>query len=647
MQIYEVKNDTAEILYNGNEESLFLFDFLFIEDEELTIVSQVTDISSTENENLNIATVKFCLSVDKTNRLTKYNGHTPPKNAEVGYLDAAEIISLFRPKTNAVVWGEYSRNPELSVATDFKFLSSGFCTICDKPEQSEIIAKTLVSSLEKTNTRTLILDFDGKYQNVKTTNSATFGKEYRIPLDSKALDYIFENDLNDCTPDAKVVIQNIILEIQKYIESVDKGFIPFEMFLQIMMSETKRTQNKGLMAFCNKLLNYKYKKIFADKDTQFSMINDCNGSFKLDLSVVDEKFYPLIFASVVSRLFKKFYVITDITEENTRTSTMKSIYEKQNVRLIPIISHENKYLNKIKAHCNNFAIFAPVEKLKTTENYSVFVEKLKTDEFILYGENSLFVPLLVSIKKQLGKIGLDDIDEITVEDLDDLDRANLELIQKMMKEEEAKKEATTISEDDLNDLEEIYRPESFVQQNQTSDDEDNITETPEIIEEEPIKNNSSEENIDVEQPDIENDEKIEEVEEVEEVEEIEEEPKIEEEQVQQPEQPLQQAQPQQPQPIPQEQTKVEQKSIDIRTPQQPTNQRPMPKANEIPVYEPKEVNSTNVTDFAEGMRVSHAKYGTGTVEKLIKYGKKTLCSIQFDTLGRRLLDPNITTIEKL
>lgn len=643
MQIFEVKNDTAEILYNCNEESLFLFDFLFIEDEELTIVSQVTDISSTENENLNIATVKFCLSVDKTNRLTKYNGHTPPKNAEVGYLDAAEIIGLFRPKTNAVVWGEYSRNPELSVATDFKFLSSGFCTICDKPEQSEIIAKTLVSSLEKTNTRTLILDFDGKYQNVKTTNSASFGKEYRIPLDSKALDYIFENDLNDCTPDAKVVIQNIILEIQKYIESVDKGFIPFEMFLQIIMSETKRTQNKGLMAFCNKLLNYKYKKIFADKDTQFSMINDCNGSFKLDLSVVDENFYPLIFASIVSRLFKKFYVITDITEENTRTSTMKSIYEKQNVRLIPIISHENKYLNKIKAHCNNFAIFAPVEKLKTTESYSIFVDKLKTDEFILYGENSLFVPLLVSIKKQLKKINLDSNDEITIEDLDDLDRANLELIQKMMKEEEEKKEATTISENDLDDLEEIYHPESFVQKNQ-SPEENNIIETPEITEEEPVEENSSEENIEIEQPENE----IEEVEEIEEEPEISEEEQEEPKQLEQPEQPLQQPQ-QQPQQIPQEQpsAKVEPKSIDIRTPQQPTNQRPMPRANEIPVYEPKEVNSTNVTDFTEGMRVSHAKYGTGTVEKLIKYGKKTLCSIQFDTLGRRLLDPNITTIEKL
>lgn len=655
MQIFEVKNDTAEILYNCNEESLFLFDFLFIEDEELTIVSQVTDIVSTENEKLNIATVKFCLSVYKTNRLTKYNGHTPPKNAEVGFLDSAEIIGLFRPKNNAIEWGEYSRNPKLSVATDFKFLSSGFCTVCDKAEQSEIIVKTLVLSLEKTNTRTVILDFDGKYQNVKTTNKATFGKEYRIPLDSRALDYIFENDLNDCTPETRVVIQNIILEIQKYIESVDKGFIPFEMFLQIIMSETKRTANKGLMTFCNKLLNYKYKKIFADKDSQFSMINDCDGSFKLDLSVVDEKFYPLIFSSVVSRLFKKFYVIADITEENTQSSTMKSIYEKQNVRLIPIISHENKYLNKVKAHCNNFAIFAPVEKSKTSENYNVFVEKLKSDEFILYGENSLFVPLLVSIKKQLDKIGMNDEEEITISDLDDLDEANVELVQKMMKEEQLKKEAMTVSENDLDDLEELYNPNSFVQkQNIVSSDNNE-----EIIEsEEPEHALTSAEIQDSEQIAEAPEEKTEE-ENLSPQEEIIEEP-IEEtiqqkEQIQQSEQnPTQE----QPKPIPsvaaeninsQEPTRirVEQKPVEIKVQQQVQPQKPLPRANELPIYEPKETNSGAATDFVEGMRVSHAKYGTGTVEKLIKYGKKTLCSIQFDSLGRRLLDPNITTIEKL
>ena len=726
MQILEVKNDTAEILYACNEENLYLFDFLFIEDEELTIVSQVTDISSTENEDVNIATVRFCLSVDKNNRLTKYNGHTPPKNAEVGYLDAGEIIGLFRPKANAINWGEYARNLNLTVSTDFKFLSSGFCTICDKAEQAEAIVKTLISSLEKTNTRTVVLDFDGKYQNVKTTNKAVFGKEYRIPLDGRALDYIFENDLEDCSPDAKVVIQNIILEIQKYIESVDKGYISFEMFLQIIMSETKRTANKGLMAFCNKLLNYKYKKIFADRESQFSIIDNCDGSFKLDLSAVDEKFYPLIFGSVVSRLYKKFYVIADITDENTQTATMRGIYEKQNVRLLPIISHESKYLSKVKSHCNNFAVFAPAEKIKSTELYSDFIDKLKSDEFVLFGENSLFVPLLVSVKKQLNQKDEQNDDLITIEDLDDLDRANLELIQKMMKQEELKKDAMTVSKDDLNDLESIYNPDSFVQQkqdaliknnqidNQNSEKSEavkipekpvnpvkfGITETVKTVEavepakidkieisenisekenntEPLIQENVEEEKNDTdivedtvieEEPEIseieettDNADEIEEIEEVEEIEEIpeeesvieeepneteefeeeekQEEPVIEKQVVEEkPEPPIKPQPPVQKEPP---RIRIEQKEIPSQM-----SQRPLPKANELPVYEPKETNHNDL-NYSEGMRISHAKYGLGTIEKIIKYGKKTLCSIQFDTLGRRLLDPNITTLEKV
>lgn len=779
MQIFEVKNDTAEIIYACNEEKLYLFDFLFIEDEELTIVSQVTNISSTENENENIATVKFCLSVDKNNRLTKYNGHTPNKNSEVGYLDASEIIGLFRPKTNAVNWGEYVRNKTLTVSTDLKFLSSGFCTVCDKTEQAEAIVKTLISSLETTNTRTLVLDFDGKYQNIKTTNNAVYGKEYRIPLDSRALDYIFENDLDDCTPDVKVVIQNIILEIQKYIESVEKGFIPFEMFLQIVVSETKRTANTGLLAFCNKLLNYKYKKIFADKESQFSIIDNCNGSFKLDLSTVDEKFYPLLFGSVISRLYKKFYVIADITEENVQSSTMRSIYEKQNVRLLPIISHDNKYLNKIKSHCNNFAVFAPVEKIKNTEFYNDIVEKLQSDEFVLYGENSLFVPLLISAKKQIENKGQAEEDVITLADLDDLDKANLELVKQLMKQEELEKDALTVSEDDLNDLEELYHPEVFVQEKEllqrqsisseekeeksaenidkktdieevvkeVSDKEisedveiiennenaeekrtilstteivevenlekvENVetvetvetmpiseaSETPEMVEQNDIEqfentqmiiedNQSEEEEIVEELQNSENDEIVENVEDSgensdsldeyetnseedlteeipenaenkediepvsseqeenvkEEIQEnIEEQSSVEE--TEQPakaqEKPVQKSVQKEPPMI-----RIE-KSVE---PKVAVQTKPLPRANELPVYEPKETASkqAETADFAEGMRVSHAKYGAGTVEKIIKYGKKTLCSIQFDTFGRRLLDPNITTIEKL
>ena len=51
-------------------------------------------------------------------------------------------------------------------------------------------------------------------------------------------------------------------------------------------------------------------------------------------------------------------------------------------------------------------------------------------------------------------------------------------------------------------------------------------------------------------------------------------------------------------------------------------------------------------NLEQGDSVVHAKYGNGIVEKMIKYGNKTLYSINFDNVGRRLLDPTVTEIKK-
>ncbi len=48
----------------------------------------------------------------------------------------------------------------------------------------------------------------------------------------------------------------------------------------------------------------------------------------------------------------------------------------------------------------------------------------------------------------------------------------------------------------------------------------------------------------------------------------------------------------------------------------------------------------------QGDNVYHAKYGNGVVEKMIKYGNKSLYSINFENIGRRLLDPTLTEIKK-
>ena len=67
----------------------------------------------------------------------------------------------------------------------------------------------------------------------------------------------------------------------------------------------------------------------------------------------------------------------------------------------------------------------------------------------------------------------------------------------------------------------------------------------------------------------------------------------------------------------------------------------------VPVYPANDIPEVSSEIFEAGDQVTHPKYGTGVVEKMIKYGNKVLCSINFENIGRRLLDPAISEITKI
>lgn len=50
-------------------------------------------------------------------------------------------------------------------------------------------------------------------------------------------------------------------------------------------------------------------------------------------------------------------------------------------------------------------------------------------------------------------------------------------------------------------------------------------------------------------------------------------------------------------------------------------------------------------DFTEGMKVSHEKYGAGSILKVVKYSNRCLLQIEFENSGKRLLDPKIAKIK--
>ncbi|HIS53644.1 TPA: hypothetical protein IAA82_01675 [Candidatus Galligastranaerophilus gallistercoris] len=75
---------------------------------------------------------------------------------------------------------------------------------------------------------------------------------------------------------------------------------------------------------------------------------------------------------------------------------------------------------------------------------------------------------------------------------------------------------------------------------------------------------------------------------------------------------------------------------DIKTPEK-----------KLPVFDDEKEETENIPSvgFKEGEKVSHEKYGTGTILKVIKYSNRCLLQIEFPEIGKRLLDPKIAKLQ--
>ncbi len=69
----------------------------------------------------------------------------------------------------------------------------------------------------------------------------------------------------------------------------------------------------------------------------------------------------------------------------------------------------------------------------------------------------------------------------------------------------------------------------------------------------------------------------------------------------------------------------------------------------VPVYsaEIPEEDIVESDEIKQGDTIMHAEFGRGIVEKIINYGDRNLCSVNFEQVGRRLLDPKISEMKKI
>lgn len=652
MQIVEVKNNLVKVSYNTAEENLILSGFVVIKDSSQSFIGQIIHLDA--NHKGNFAVVKLLFTFDENGVITNYNGSIPAVKSFLDIVQPNELLELL-PAPNPILLGELAQQ-KTQLKLDRSLLEENLLVCCEKEEDNQILIKNLAQQLVLNGKKVLIIDLKGDFD--FSQNKIVAGSDFKLPLNYETINFIYEKGLEDAASETKAFIQEIFLEVQNYAKTLSEKFIPFETFKDIVDEQYQESELIELVLLKNKLLKYYEEGIFAQEKKEFDSLEislqDSQATI-FDLSAIEEAVQREMISyaySLINQTNEGIYVICNIDNTNSDKKLLKQIFMTKRAYSTLICPYSYKYLKELKQLAKNLILFAPVQQQNDFAGYNIFLNKLNANEFIIYGKATHYIPLIVRQEEQEGK------GTRGVEDLEDSYTSTHPHI--LSSEEDPSTfqpfdPSTELDEQIRRDVDEIYTaPKTVEEEFSTETVEDELTDedldfidVSEVgrynLAEDEIGNEAIE-NIGLETDFLPANNETDAEETISEQDFLNQQPQEVDEE---PEEILAQEQSETFSSIlnqqAQEETVLSEEeppAVDIL----PINLSSTPV---VPIYSAEVEPKAQSDEVEQGDAVVHPKYGKGIVEKLINYGSKTLCSINFDNVGRRLLDPNLVEIKKI
>lgn len=765
MQVLEIKNNLVKIAYDVND-NLALSSFVIIEDTNTPYVAQVVNVKA--DKLTNFAIVKLLFTFNEEGILKNYNGTIPSLKSTVSILPSKELLDII-PIENNLIMGELAQQG-VTLNVDKTILDNNLLVCSDNVENTNILLKNITKQIDE---KIVIFDTDGLFD---AENKITFGKDFKLPLNYDTINFIYENELDDVDATSRAVIQDIFIEVQEYTKNLPEGYLPFETFINVVDQQYKETQIPQLVLLKNKLIKYRDLNAFAEtlKDVlSLSIAIDKSKVTIIDISEMAPVLQKEIMSytyGVMKGINETIYSFVKVDNANSSKRLLKTFLSRDGIYTTIICRHEYKYLPELKSAAQNLILFTPQTLQHDFAAYNTFLNKLNTDEFIIYGAHTQNIPLIVELDELELDTQNDDDETENEKDIEEIPSSNVVPMPAPVQNTAPQENVTVTPEPEIQEEETFKAPEveypdlGFDNETPSSNEAPTVdfpeTETLNVTEEQPEENFTQ-----IELPETFEEPEIEEVQQEEPEEDIQEnfdneisqEP-IEEEvfmpetdipqveinedlseqaiiedsnisetpaeytsQATEEQAPIynilddneidyQDAEPevlplepeidysvedidieenyQEPQPYDENEAMIEQAAKDVdkliyeKLPNEDVTlddlsdlqsdelteddlnligdlasdngitPEPELEYNEeqppvVPIYNAEDIEPQEQQSLEPGDRVSSPKYGEGVVEKMIKYGNKMLCSIEFPNIGRRLLDPAMTEIKKL
>ncbi|MBR1425350.1 hypothetical protein IJ579_07300 [bacterium] len=661
MKLLEIKNNLAKLSYEQGEAAV-LGKFLILASPEKSYVAQFVNLKSDTTQTYAIARLMFTFTPDGV--VDDYDGSVPSMDSELSLLHAGELLDIL-PVETPVKIGTLAQQEDI-LNLDISVFEHNFTVFANRDIDRISFISNCTRQLFQMKEKSVIIDTDNLFEDFPKIK---FAKDFKLPLNAEAIDFLFDYELSDIDATTKAVIQDIFYNVQQYIKTLEGQFLPINSFVDVVAAQYKETQMPELALLKNKLLKYRDENIFANTQEEFLsfnlLVSQKNCSI-VDVHNIGGELQKVVFSFIHSQLeeFSKYiYLFIPLNDENSDKKLIKSLINNNHIFTTMITNSDYKYSQELKAHAQNIMLFTPLEPENEMTPYSTFLSKLNPGECIVYGTLTHDIPFILNIYDLELPLTKEDVlgekyrfvpvtEELHLVDSENNPvpeiEAQLESVQQQDQSNEEVDE-TNETEEIVNSIPEIFPTAEAAEQIQPLPETEELSE--ETLQETDLP---QEENFNADEELLTEDSfnEFEDLSEGEDSFEAEILPNEDEEIVSVDEFGNEEFQNPNAEDISgMDSLELTEEDLDFLDSEAVISEPSIQESDTqtvVPVYPAEEpVIEEVISDFNQGDTVSHPRYGRGVVEKIIKYGNKTLCSISFDNVGRRLLDPSVSEFEKI
>lgn len=451
MRILEVRDGFVKF---EADETICLSSFIQIDGIEKNYIAQVIQLKRSGENSIGYAKILFLYD----GSLLNYDKTLPSKEAEIKEF-TFEILGNSIKANSPIIIGK-TQSSDLNITIDSSAFDKKMLMSIDDKISNNLIVRNLVKQFNNLDKNVVIIDTLG----IIDAKKLVAGVDFKLPLNTESLAFMYQDCLNDATADSKSLIIEIFKDLSEYSKTVP--FVPFEALKSIVDDMVDKSHVFKLLVLKNKLTKFDRLGYFAKNKKEVDSLKHYLNSkcTIIDLSKLDSAFMN----RYLSFIYEAMSDDTQVLLELANTVSKKNIKDiLTNDIATTFVTHSRfKYLNDIKNVFDNFVVTPSIANNEIFNIYSTFLKTMPKNTYLIAGEATNYIPLVSPIK-QIN----DTIEIAKTEETDD----NLEQELENIVEDDIAPIETSSEIDELEQSEKIEEAEEEVfeeeAENRISDEE--------------------------------------------------------------------------------------------------------------------------------------------------------------------------------